>query len=86
MTITEVKGDIKFLEDAKGKLFQQIGEGEPFKVLNGSMKYRKIKTVKGRTIKYNSNGVHGFSIWNGKTNLEDRIWTLAEAERIAIEL
>jgi hypothetical protein len=86
MTIKEVKGDIKFLEDERGNLFQQIAEGLPFKVVDGSMKYKGIKTVNGKTIKYNLNGVHGFSIWDKHTNFEDNIWILSEAERIATEL
>lgn len=86
MKTIETKGDIKFFEDEKGKLYQQIGEGDIFKVVNGSIKYKKIKNMNGYTIKYNTNGVYGFSIWKGNNNLEDRIWTIKEAERIATEL
>ncbi len=42
--------------------------------------------VAGFEIKYNNNGVQGFSVWRGKTNLEDNIWTTDDAERIAREL
>lgn len=86
MKVTEIKGDIKFLENEKGKLFQQIKDGEPFRVANGAMRHKPIKKVNGYQIKYNVNGVHGFSIWTGGRNLEDCIWTIAEAERIANEL
>ena len=86
MKLTETKGDIKFYEDKNGKLYQQIQESEIFKVKDGSITYKTIKQVNGYIIKYENNGCDGFSIFKGKTNLEDRIWTLAEAERIANEM
>ena len=86
MNLIETKGDIKFFKDEKGKLFQQIQEGEIFKVKDGNIANKTIKKVNGCNIKYNLNGVYGFSVYKGNTNLEDRIWTIAEAERIAKEI
>ena len=86
MKLIETKGDIKFFKDEKGKLYQQIGDGEIFKVKNGNITYKAIKKVNGYNIKYNVNGIYGFSVFKGKQNLEDRIWTLAEAEQVAREL
>jgi len=86
MTLIETKGDVKFFKDEKGKLYQQIGEGEIFKVKDGNITYKTIKKVNGYTIKYENNGICGFSVFKGKENLEDRIWTIEEAEQIAKEL
>lgn len=83
MNFIEQRGEVIFQADNKGKLFQKIGDGEPFKVKDGKIAYKRIKTVSGLDIKYNTNGVYGFSIWRGKTNLEDNFWTLADAERMA---
>lgn len=82
---TERKGDISFYEDETGNQYQQIEDGEIFKVRDGVMRYRTIKQIKGYIIKYNTNGVFGFCIYKGKICLEDRIWTLSEAERIVRE-
>lgn len=86
MKLIEAKGEVKFFENEKGKLFQQIGNGEIFAVRNGKIGYRTIKQVNNYTIKYETNGTVGFVIFRGKTPLEDRIWTLADAERIAREM
>lgn len=83
MNFIEQRGEVVFQADSKGNLFQKIGDGEPFKVRDGRISYKRIKTVSGLDIKYNTNGVYGFSIWRGKTNLEDNFWTLADAERMA---
>ena len=86
MKLIETNGDIKFYEDEKGKLFQQIQDGDIFKVRNGNIGYKTIKQVNGYTIKYETNGTVGFVIFKDKTPLEDRIWTLKDAERIAKEM
>ena len=86
LKVIETKGEVKFIEDEKGKLYQQIGEGDLLKVKNGAMTYKRIKTVNKYIIKYNLNGVHGFSVWRSSTNLEDGIWSFSEAERIANEM
>jgi len=86
MILIETKGDVKFFKNEKGKLYQQIGDGELFKVKDGNITYKTIKKVNGYTINYENNGVSGFSIFKGSSNLEDRIWTIAEAEQIAREL
>lgn len=87
LNIFETKGDITFYADSKGKLFQQIGCDEPFPVKDGKMQYRLISTKNGCQIKYNTNGVYGFSIFNKRGNLmEDDIWKFSEAVRVAEEL
>lgn len=86
LKVKEVNGDITFYEDEKGKLYQQIQDGEIFKVKDGSITYKTVKSINNHTIKYENNGTCGFSVWKGTTNLEDRIWTLADAERIANEM
>lgn len=87
LNFIEKKGDITFSSDAKGKLFQQIGVGEPFKVKDGKMSYRVFSVKNSGTIKYNINGVNGFCIFNKRgTLMEDNIWKFSDAERITREL
>lgn len=78
----EVKQDITFYKDDKEKIYQRIKNGDIFKVKNGEISYKKIKQVNGYIIKYNTNGIYGFSIWKGNKNLEDRFWSLLEIEEV----
>lgn len=55
-------------------------------IKDGKIRNREIKKYKGHTIKYNLNGVYGFSIWKGKTNLEDNLWSIAECEKAIDEM
>lgn len=77
---------VKFYRDDKDKLFQDIGDGVIIPVTNGDMKYKNICTKNGYKIRYNLNGVHGYSIWNKVANLEDRIWSKERAIEIASEM
>lgn len=86
LNFIESKGDVTFYSDAKGKLFQQLGADEPFKVKDGRITYKHIAIRYGAKIKYQNNGTNGFSIFTGKGLMEDNIWTFAEAERIAKSL
>ena len=86
LKLIENKGDVKFFKNENGILFHQIQNEKIEKVVNGKLKFKGIKTVGKYTIKYNKNGVYGFSIWNKTNNLEDRIWTLKDAARIAEEM
>ena len=52
---------------------------------NGKIAYRTIKSFHGYTIKFNTNGVYGFSIWRGNDNLEDRLWSIKQCEKIIKE-
>lgn len=83
LTVTDKSGDITFYKDKNETLYQQIKNGEIFKLANGGLRYRKIKSVNKYLIKYNTNGVYGFAIFRGKIPLEDRIWSMSEAEQIA---
>lgn len=83
----ELKGDITFYSDVKGNLFQQLGCDEPFKVKDGKMAYKQIAFKNGCAIKYNTNGVYGFCVFNGRgTLMEDDIWKFSDAERISREI
>lgn len=85
MKITETYGDVIFYENEKGKLFQSIDGGDNiFPVKNGKVGYKHIKKVGEVSIKYDLCGCYGFSIFS-KTGicLEDRIWTMKEAEETA---
>lgn len=49
---------------------------------NGKIAYRTIKSFHGYTIKFNTNGIYGFSIWRGNNDLEDRLWSIKQCEEI----
>lgn len=76
----ERKEDVTFYEE-NGKLYQRIKNGEIFPVKNGKIGYKKIKKIKNYIIKYNTNGIYGFSIWKNNVNLEDRYWSLSKVEK-----
>lgn len=82
----ESKSDVHFYHDSKGKMYQQLGVGPIYPVKNGKITYRFIANVYGLDIKYQNNGVNGFSIFKGKKLMEDNIWLYSDASRIATEL
>ena len=50
------------------------------KLTNGKMNYNFIRNFKGASIKFNANGVQGFSIWKDNKIIEDRFWSINKAE------
>jgi len=50
------------------------------KLQNGSMKYTVVDKFKGRTIKFNTNGIQKFSVWKNGKCLEDRFTSINDAE------
>lgn len=88
MKLIETKGTVKFYEDEKGVQYQQIEDMEPIKVVDGSIRYKHIKTVKGFAIQYNLNGVYGFAIISRGTGavLETGFWDIKDAEEAAVEM
>lgn len=50
------------------------------KLSNGKMNYRKVRSYKGGEIKFNTNGVQGFSVWKNGRCIEDRFWSIDKAE------
>lgn len=86
LNFVETKGDVTFYKDQNGNLYQKLGLLEPYRVKNGKISYRYITNVRGLDIKYQNNGCNGFTIFKGKTALEDNIWVFNDAERIALEL
>lgn len=79
------QGDVTFCEDVNGNLFQQIAGGKVFPVKDGKISYKTIFTKGKYTVKYNLNGVYGFSIWLNGRNLEDRFWSLVDAQKAVNE-
>ena len=73
-------GVVKFYEDEAGNIYQSLNGGEPFKVIDGRMKYILIKRIAGYNINYNTNGLHGYSIWKGDTCWGDNYWAYEYAE------
>lgn len=81
MKLIETKGTVKFYEDNNGIQFQQIENREPIKVVDGTIKYKHIKTVGDYAIKYNLNGVYGFAIIANHSGavLETGFWDIKDA-------
>jgi hypothetical protein len=86
LTFNDSLGDVFFYQNAKGKLYQQLGSGYIFPIKNGKHTYKTIAQRKGFIIKYDNNGIHGFIVFKGKRQLEDGIWKFADAQRICDEL
>ena len=87
MSFIERKGDVDFYKEGETMFYQidRLNPGKKFKVYNGNMRYKKIKQVNNYLIKFNTNGIHGFSICSldSKAIFEDNIWALDEAIKIA---
>lgn len=62
-----------------------IEKWEFIKLSNGSIKYKIIQKYKGGTIKFDTNGVLGFSVWKTKMCLEDRFWSIEKAKNFIDE-
>jgi len=58
-----------------------IERDEFFRLKDGFIQNTLIRCFKGREIKFNINGVHGFSVWKNKICLEDGIWSIDECEK-----
>jgi hypothetical protein len=78
-TNVEQKGDVVFSKRGAFS-YQKILNDAPIKVLDGKIKYKTIRKYKGYTIKYNLNGVYGFSVWKNNTCLEDGFWKIKEVK------
>lgn len=63
-----------------GSYLIEIDEFIPLR--NGKISYQTIKSIHGYTIKFNTNGIYGFSIWRGNNDLEDRFWSIARCEQV----
>lgn len=55
-------------------------------IKDGKIRNRETERYKGFTIKFNLNGVYGFSIWRGSVNLEDRLWSIEDAKNAINEM
>lgn len=86
LKLIKTNGDVKFYkEPASGNEYQLVN-GEFIKVKDGKITYKLIQQINGYKIKYNTNGVYGFTIFRGNTSLEDRIWSLQQAFEIACKM
>jgi len=52
----------------------------------GKICFKKIESYKNFTIKFNTNGVYGFSIWKGSTCFENRIWSISKCKKAIDEM
>ena len=77
LILVERKGDVNFFKDKNGKMYQELCQYERLlEVVDGTMQYIDIITS-GYTdvsIKYNLNGIYGYSIWKGDICLEERVF------------
>ena len=86
LCLTETKGEVKFYRDTVTNKEYQFVNGEFIKVKDGNIVYKFIRQVNGYKIKYNTNGLYGFTIFRGSTPFEDGIWSLKHAIEIAYEM
>lgn len=87
--LIETKGQVKFYEDLNGEQYQELLDFDTtLKVIDGDMKYKIVLSSKLHPIvvKYNLNGVYGYSIWKDDKCLEDRFWSVKEALESAKDL
>lgn len=86
MQITDVKGDITFYDNSKGKKFYQIYGHDIHKVLIGKMEYNKFEVIGDYEIKFNTNCIDGFSIWKDNQILDKGFWELHKVKERIKEL
>ena len=87
LNFIERKGTVTFYSDSKGKLFQTLQDHvEPIKVKDGKMAYQHMAWRGGNEVKYNLNGVNGFCVYRKGKLMEDNIWDLNEAYKIALNM
>ncbi len=67
-----------------GSYLLELDDFVPLK--SGSISYVSIQQYKGHTIKFEKNGVCGFSIWKDKTPLEDRLWSIKKCKEAIDEM
>jgi len=82
LTMAEHSLDIKdeVVNMRHGSYLMELDEFIPLR--NEKIAYRTIKSFHGYTIKFNTNGIYGFSIWRGNNDLEDRLWSIKQCEEI----
>ena len=78
----EINKKVALLKE--GSFLMELEEYIPYR--DGKITQRKIKQFYNYTIKYNLNGIYGFSIWKNKICLEDRIWSISKCEEIIKEI
>lgn len=65
--LTATRGEVKFYRDTVTNKEYQFVNGEFIKVKDGSIAYKFLKQINGYKIKYNTNGLYGFTIFRGYT-------------------
>ena len=83
--LLEIKGDVEIYENEEGKEIHEIATGDIVEIKDGDIKYFLIERIGIFDIKYNVNGIYGYSVFRADTCLEDRIWDLEQAREFALE-
>lgn len=84
LVFLEKQGEVSFYEDKNEVQYQNVPGIGLIPVLDGKMEYQLIEEFNNIQIKYNLNGVDGYSIWLEDTCYEDNFWSLNDI-REAIE-
>jgi hypothetical protein len=85
--LKKVDGDVfEYQNLSTKKHYFDIGTGKMIPMRDGKIVHTKIKQKNGYTIKFNTNGVYGFSVWRGKTCLEDGFNTMVAVEEYVTDL
>lgn len=82
---TEQKLNVVFYTDDRGIMWQELLERPDkgvFKVKDGAIGYMLLNTKGKYSLKYNLNGIYGYTIMRGTDILEDNIWSYKQAQHI----
>lgn len=78
----DIKGEVVNLKH--GSYLLETDDFVPLR--NGKIAYMHMESYKGHTIKFNLNGVYGFSVWKGTSNLEDNLWSIDACKKCIDEM
>ena len=87
LELIEEKGDISFYEDKRTKKqYQKVPCMGLVPVVDGDMQYQIVESFSNISIRYNLNGVHGYSIWGNEICYEDNFWSVEQTREVVEEM
>lgn len=87
LILIEEKGDVSFYEDKEtGRQYQKVSRIGLVPVVDGDMQYQIVESFGSISIRYNLNGVHGYSIWYNERCYEDNFWSLEQTREAVDEI
>lgn len=87
LVMIEEKGDISFYEDKEtGRQYQKVSMIGLIPVVDGDIQYQIVESFGNISIRYNLNGVYGYSIWYNEKCYEDNFWSLEQTRKSVDEM